>query len=244
MAPLPPPKDPTLEAADRELEARARREPRRDYLGMSAIGHACERKLWYDVHDPLAETFSAATLKRFEDGHRTEDLIAFRLRMVPGLQLWTVDPESGDQFECTDFDGRFKGHVDGVILGLHQAPQTPHVWEAKAVGEKKFAEFKKLKATHGEKGVLQAWDSVYWHQAQAYMGYFDLTRHYITVCTPGGRDWDSARTEFDLTAFLKIKDRARRVLEAKVPLAKVGTNANWWQCKWCHYTERCHGSAA
>ncbi len=236
--------DPTLEAADRELEARSRKEPRRAYLGMSAIGHACSRKLWYDMHEPIAEQFNAATLKRFEDGHRSEDLMAFRLRMAPGIQLWTVDPDTGAQFGCSDFDGQFSGHMDGVILGLHQAPKTPHVWEGKAVNEKKFEKFKKLKEQHGEKGALEQWDYVYWTQAQAYMGYFDLTRHYITVCTPGVRDWDSARTEFDFAAFIKIKDKARRILESPYPLAKIGNNSSWWQCKWCHYAEKCHGEGA
>ena len=171
MTPLPPiiQADPTLMAADRELEARSRREPRRNYLGISAIGHACSRKLWYDVHQPITEQFSAATLKRFEDGHKSEDLMAIRLRMAAGIQLWTVDPDTGQQFECSDFGGRFKGHMDGVILGLHQSPRTPHVWEGKAVNEKKFANFKKAKAQYGEKGALEQWDYVYWCQAQAYM---------------------------------------------------------------------------
>lgn len=245
MAPLPPIRQecPTLQAADRALEERARQEPKRDYLGMSAIGHACERKLWYDMNDPLFENFKAETLKRFEDGHRSEALMALRLRMAPGVQLWTVDPETGDQFGCSDFDGRFRGHMDGVILGLHQAPKTPHVWEAKAVSEKKFKEFQKLKDQHGEKATLEKWDYVYWCQAQAYMGYFDLTRHYITVSTPGVREWDSARTEFDAAAFAKIKDKARRVLEARVPLAKLSNNPSWYQCKFCVYHARCHGGA-
>ena len=100
------------------------------------------------------------------------------------------------------------------------SPRTPHVWEGKAVNEKKFANFKKAKAQYGEKGALEQWDYVYWCQAQAYMGYFDLTRHYITVCTPGVRDWDSTRTEFDADAFMKIKDKAERILNSAVPLAK------------------------
>jgi len=246
VTPLPPiiQADPTLEAADRELEARSRREPRRNYLGISAIGHACRRKLWYDVHQPITEQFSAATLKRFEDGHKSEDLMAIRLRMAAGIQLWTVDPDTGQQFECSDFGGRFKGHMDGVILGLHQSPRTPHVWEGKAVNEKKFANFKKAKAQYGEKGALEQWDYVYWCQAQAYMGYFDLTRHYITVCTPGVRDWDSARTEFDADAFMKIKDKAQRILESPIPLAKVSTSPSWFECKYCVYHDVCHGDAA
>lgn len=246
MAPLPAmiQPDPTLEAADRELEARARTGPRRTYLGMSAIGHECSRKLWYDMHEPIAEQFNAATLKRFDDGHRSEDLMATRLRMAPGVQLWTVDPDTGEQFGCEDFDGKFSGHMDGVILGLHQAAATPHVWEGKSVNEKSFAKFKKLKADLGEKQALEAWNPVYFAQAQAYMGYFDITRHYLTVCTPGVRDWDSARTEFDPAAFIKIKDKARRILGSTIPLARISSNPEWFQCKYCVYHDHCHGVGA
>ena len=232
--------DPTLAAADAELEARAKAEKPRDYLGMSAIGRPCGRQIWYDFHQPIRENFKADTLKRFDDGHRSEDIMAFRLRMVSGVQLWTVDPETGQQFSLSDFDGKFKGHMDGVILGLLQAPKTPHVWEGKSVNEEKFAKFKKLKATLGEKATLTKWDEVYFAQAQSYMGYADLTRHYLTVCTPGVRDWDSCRTEFDVEAFIKIKDKARRIIEARAPLAKISNDPNWYMCKWCRYHERCH----
>lgn len=234
--------DPTLEAADRALEEAAKREPRRAYLGMSSIGNECERRLWFDVHDPLHEQHDAATLKRFDDGHRSEDIMAARLRMAPGIELWTVD-EDGKQFGCSDMDGRFKGHMDGVIRGLYQAPKTPHVWEAKATSEKKFAEFKKIKAKLGEKAALENWNYVYWTQAQAYMGYFDLTRHYLTVSTPSVREWDSARTEFDPVAFARIKDKAERILASPSPLAKISTNPAWHVCRWCHYHSRCHGAA-
>ena len=41
-----PETDPTLDAADRALEEVEAGKPRRNYLGMSALGDACERKLW------------------------------------------------------------------------------------------------------------------------------------------------------------------------------------------------------
>lgn len=246
MALLPPLSnpDPTLEAADRELETRAFREPKRRYLGMSAVGHPCSRRLWYEFHQPIQERHSAPTIKRFEDGHRAEDLMASRLRMVPGIQLWTVDPDTGCQFEYTDFDGNFSGHMDGVVLGLIQAPKTPHVWEGKCVNEKKFNELRKIKAQLGEKAALEKWDYTYFCQAQAYMGYAELPRHYLTVCTPGVRDWDSVRTEFNPAVFEAIKDKARRILESKFPLAKVSNDPAWFVCRFCHYASRCHGGEA
>ena len=206
---------------------------------MSAIGDACERKLWYSYHEPARERHDAATIMRFEDGHRSEDLMAQRLKATPGIELHTHD-ENGNQFSFEDFDGKFRGHADGFILGLVQAPKTWHIWEAKCTNLKKFAHFKNLKAELGEKAVLKVWDPVYYAQAQSYMGYSELNRHYLTVCTPGGRDWEAVRTEFNKDDFAAIQDRAKRILNAKVPLAKISNDPNWFQCKFCAHKDKCH----
>ena len=39
----------------------------------------------------------ADTLKRFADGHASEDIMAARLRQTPGVTLITLDPETGRQ---------------------------------------------------------------------------------------------------------------------------------------------------
>jgi len=230
---------PTLSLAEKKIEEMHHAMPRRDYLGMSSIGDACERKTWYSYHDPIKEKFNAATIMRFEDGHRSEALLAERLKATPGIELHTHD-EDGNQFAFEDFDGKFRGHADGYILGLVQAPKTWHIWEAKCTNLKKFANFKQLKADIGEKQTLKQWDSVYYAQAQAYMGYSGLNRHYLTVCIPGGRDWESVRTEFNREDFEAIQDKAKRILDAKVPLARLSNDPNWFQCKWCAYKEKCH----
>ena len=237
--PMPMP-DPTLAAVDREMEARARRQPRRDYLGFSSIGHPCSRKLQYDLRATEQQSHDAATLKRFEDGHRGEALMASRLRMVPGIRLWTVDPETAGQIGFSDFGGRFKGHADGVIQGLIQAPETPHVWEHKATNERKQAKLAALKIELGEKNALAAWDEVYHAQAILYMHYANLTRHYLTCSTPGERTTVSVRTNADPEAALKLIDKARRILDAKYPLARISNSPEWWQCKWCEHREQCH----
>ena len=64
MALIPEVVDPTLAAIDRELERMAALEPRRSYLGASAIGDECERKLWYSIRPEVPKIpFDAASLK-------------------------------------------------------------------------------------------------------------------------------------------------------------------------------------
>ncbi|WP_152051805.1 hypothetical protein [Tautonia marina] len=241
MALIPEVCDPTLAAIDRELERRKALEPRRSYLGASAIGDECERKLWYSIRPEVPrKPFNAASIKRFDDGHRGEAIMAERLRMVPGVELWTEDDQTGGQIGGTLFEGRFGWHVDGVIRGLLQSPETPHVWEHKQVGQKKFDEFGKLKSSLGEKLTLQAWDPVYYAQAVVYMELLDLTRHFLTVCTPGGRDHNACRTEANPTMARALLAKAQRILSAGSPPARLSERPEYFKCKMCDFHEACH----
>lgn len=243
MAALPHLPDPTVMAANQAMQENAQGRAPRSYLGMSQIGGDCERKLWYSYHDPLPEFMPASALMRIEDGHACERILADRLRLVPGVVLRTEDADTGEQFEVSDLDGQFAGHLDGLIIGLVSDPHVWHVWEAKAVNEEKYGKFCKLRREHGESGTLQKWDATYYAQAQAYMGYTKIYRHYLTVCSPGAREWEAVCTEFDPSVFETIRNRAERIINAHVPVAKVSNDPSWYVCKWCHYKERCHGTA-
>jgi hypothetical protein len=231
--------DSTLDAADRALEAKALEEQPRGYLGMSSIGDSCSRKLWYQFRHAGREKFDALTLKRFADGHRTEDLIIDRLRLVEGLDLFSTN-EAGGQLRVTDHGGHFSGHLDGTVDGLLQAPKTRHVLEVKCVGDKKFAEFRKAVADLGEKAALKKWNPVYYAQAQAYMHYTGLPRHYLVVATAGGRDWASARTEYNAADALQLVTKAKRIIDAQEPPERVSNKSDWYECKWCTFSGICH----
>ena len=184
--------------------------------------------------------FDAATLRRFADGHRTEDLFFERLRLVPGLEVHTHDAE-GRQYGFSDLAGRFKGSVDGVVRGLLQAPKTWHVAEVKCVNEKSFAAFNKLRATQGEKQTLNLWNTRYWAQAQVYMHMLGLTRHWLVALTPGGRDHTSCRTEYDPSASQALVNKAEMILRADEPPARLSEHKTSYKCKYCDFSEVCHG---
>lgn len=237
--------DPTLEAIDEAIEAMQDRTAR-PYLGMSAIGGECERALWYSFRFAAQKAFKAKSLKAIDDGHRGEDLQAARLRMVNGIELYTADPQTGKQFGCVDHGGHFKGHLDGAIHGLLQAPKTWHVWEHKQVNEKKFDELVKLKIKHDEKEVFAKWDTVYFVQAQLYMHYTGMKRHYLTVNSPGGRRTTSVRTEYDPVVAERYRARAERIIFGANPPPKLSEDPTWHQCKpygeLCAYHDICHGT--
>lgn len=244
MAPLPQSvhRCPTLEAVDRAIEAGQKAAPR-PYLGMSAIGDPCARRLWLGFHWVAQAKHDAAALKRFADGHLGEDIQADRLRMVPGITLITLDEETGGQIAFVDLRGHFRGHCDGMILGLVQAPKKWHVWEHKQVGEKKQAKLESLILKHGEKSALQAWDETYYAQACLYMHYSGLDRHYLTCSTPGGRHTIGVRTNADQAHALRLIARAERIIAATRPPPRVSEDPEKFPCKWCGFKDLCFGAA-
>lgn len=229
--------DPTLDAVHKAVEAQENSKPKRDYLGASVLGHTCERFPWYALNHPdKAEPISYKGLYCIADGHNTERLVIERLRLVPGIEIWDRD-DSGDQIGFED--GKFKGHVDFIILGLLQAPKTPHLGEVKCCNEKKFAELQKCKEKYSEKKALEAWDFQFYVQSQIYMGKFELTRHYLICATPGGRDMISCRTEFDKTFYENMLRKKDRILTAKEAPARISEHKSFYLCKWCSYREFC-----
>lgn len=216
----------------------------RPYLGASQVGHPCARNLFYSFRWAEERRLPASALRAIEDGFRGEDVMAARLRMVPGIKLNTVDPITGKQFAVEALGGHFRGHLDGIVSGLLEAPKTLHVWEHKQVNEKKFAELKKLVDKVGEKAALAQWDEVYHHQAIVYMALRKLTRHFLTVGTPGGREYVSVRTEADPALFDKIMARAELIVNATEPPLRISEDPAWFVCRWCPYHAICHGDAA
>lgn len=234
--------DETLAAADAALVAAQEAMPR-PYLGMSALGHPCTRRLWYEFRWSLRRSFDAVTLKRFEDGHRGEAVQAGRLRMVRGIELHTHRPD-GSQYGFTLCGGHVRGHMDGAILGLLEAPKTWHVWEHKQVGEAGFRELSRLRERVGEKVALREWNEVYYGQAQLYMRCSGMNRHYLTCATPGGRSTLSVRTEVDTAFADRLIARATRIVEAVEPPERLSDRPDWFVCKLCDYHPVCHGTAA
>jgi hypothetical protein len=239
MVNIPEQDDPTLLAMKQAAKVDGNKQKKRNYLGASLIGNPCSRQIWYQYMGYQQEPFEAETLWNFEDGHRIEDITAMRLRRVHGITLYTHD-DSGNQYGFSDFDGKFKGHCDGVIVGLLQAPKTAHVWENKCSAEKKFNEFVSVKAKFGEKLTLKNWNENYYAQAQLYMHYLKLDRHYTTVAKAGGRDYASCRTEYDPEYAEQIRDKAFKIINSKEPPPKINENPDFYICKFCSFREICH----
>ena len=218
MVQVPDRPDPTLDAVNAYMESVQDQYPPSGNIGFGEIGK-CERYIWSKVNAVLPEKYTHETLRIFRGGHSDESLMASDLRRVEGITLYTHDPSRGEnkQYKYDFLDGRLTGRLDGVIVGLLQSPETPHIWEHKAVNELKFKKLHKAKTEFGEKDALREWDATYFAQAQMNMLGAELDRHYLTVSTPGVRQVISCRTELNKDVALALIEKAKRILSAKQP---------------------------
>jgi hypothetical protein len=228
----------TIKLIENAIE-RNNKKNNRGYLGMSEIGHECWRYLWYNFRKVSQDQISASGLMAIEDGYRQEELTAERLRMVHGIKLKTTD-ELDHQIGFKYLGGHFSGHCDGMIEGIVEAPKTKHIWEHKSVNEKKFKELNSLILDIGEKSALEAWDEIYYAQAQIYMLASNLDRHYLTVSTPGGRALTSCRTEIKKKIGESLLEKAHMIITSERPPAKLNENREYYICRWCRKKSICH----
>lgn len=237
MVKIPEFQDLTLRAVDNVLEST--QEARvRGYLGASAIGDPCDRKLWMSFRWVKRGFIEAAGLRRINDGHRGEQVVAALLRAVPGIDLST-EKEPGVQHSFEALGGHFRGNCDGLLMGLLQDPTTLYVWECKIINEQKFKKLQKL-VDADQSVALKSWDIVYYAQAQIYMHFFGATKHYLTAGSPGVRDLTSVVTEYDQGEAEKYIERARRVIFSPYPPMKISRDPAWHECKYCTFHSMCH----
>lgn len=250
--------DPLVALIDQVILEEHEREPPRHYLGASSIGDECSRKLWYR-YNGHKEKFDAKTLRRFADGHRTEEVILGWLRNCESIELYNArNLEDGlpsfqrhtrseadisvNQIGFSRFNGKFAGHYDAIGRGFPQAPKTWHIVEVKCVNEKAFEELKKLKSQN-EKTAIELWNPEYWSQVQVYMHMEGLKRSIHIVATPGARDLISVRTDYNKAHAEAMLAKAKRIIDAKEPLERIG-GPTFWKCKQCSFRDICHATSA
>lgn len=228
---------PTLAAVDDAIERTQSRDGR-PYVGMSSIGGGCDRRTWYAFRWTLPSNFSAATIRKFDDGHAGEAVMAARLRLVDGIELHTENAD-GSQFGFSDHAGHTRGHMDGAIRGLLHDPETWHVWEHKQCSPSVYFALSRAKTTHGP-DALKNWNETYYGQAQLYLHYSGLRRHYLTCSTAGGREYQSVLTDYDADYAALLVERARNVVYATSPPTQPYKSGYFYCRQFCDYRDLCH----
>lgn len=229
---------------DAALSSDRDNQPRRNYLGASRLGVACERALQYEYLqtpvDPGRE-IPGRVLRIFEVGHALEDL-AIRWLRLAGFDLYT-QTAGGGQFGFSVARGHIQGHVDGVLNGgpSELGMRYPALWECKTMNNKSWRDTVK-------RGVSKS-KPVYAAQMAVYQAYLEESIPGISA-NPAlftAINKDSEEIWFELVPFdgglaQRMSDRAVRVITASESgdlLPRHTTTPTHVECKFCAWQDRC-----
>lgn len=214
----------------------------RRYLGASVVGHYCERHVQFhllaargQVTRPQPE---ARILRIFDRGNTYEAKVRRWLKDAGFLFGSTING-----LDFSDFDGQFRGHVDGVITGWRKIlddngitcpVQLPALWENKCLGAKGW---KKLSEDR-----LKEYSSTYYVQVQLYMHYVKLQRCLFTAINADTMQLYHEIVGYDATEANLAVARVSTVIQASdngqlVP--RCTSDQNYYICKWCDYRGEC-----
>jgi hypothetical protein len=202
----------------------------RRYLGASAIGTECLRKIQFDWFcDPV---FPARIKDIFARGHFFEDvtrqhLIAAGFKFAPAERL---------EFKVAE--GLFRGHADGILIDGPQVPSLgyPCLFEHKCVKAKGWREI--------ERNGLVGLYATYAGQVAIYQNYLNVADHpaLFAVVNADTADRLFFLVPFDAQLAQIMSDRAVMVIQATragEKLPRVTENPDDWRCKMCAHRERC-----
>jgi hypothetical protein len=229
---MPPTK--THQLIDRSAEGRQGKGFRR-HLGASIIGKECARQIWYVFHWAKRVYHRAQLLRLFDRGNREEPAF-IKLIQQAGIEVLDRNPETGEQFRVSAWDGHFGGSLDAKLRGVPDWQEL--IWllgEFKTHNDKNFKKLKK-------EGLQKAYFAHY-VQMQIYMRMENLPAGiYFAI----NKNDDEIHTELVLldAAFAdSYIDRAGRIISAQQPPEKISEEPSWFACNFCDFQDICHFNA-
>ena len=220
----------------------------RSYLGMSGLGDPCARKLWYDFRWYSPDAITPRLKRLFARGHREEPEIEKILREIGYIvnDAKTIEDiladtgctlDEDNQIEMVAGFGHMKGHSDGVVENVVEAPLTVHLAEYKTASDSKFKGYKKvnnLKKSH----------PVYYAQTQLYMHFLKLTRCLWIVVNKNDDDLHIERIRYDKGFAEDLIRKGESIIIAEFPHKAAYPSKTFFECRWCNHKEICWSNAA
>lgn len=221
----------TVDAIYEYWKKRGEAEGVRRYMGGSSIGLECDRWLWYLFRIGASEEFSGRMMRLFDRGHREELVFVEELRGI-GATVHEVG-EDGQQFGVSAYGGHLAGHMDGVALGVLEAPKTWHLLEFKTHNAKSFASL--------VRDGVQKSKPQHYAQMQMYMGLSKLTRALYLAVNKDNDELYQERVRFDPRFFKSLMERAKRIIETSEAPPCAFPRADHFGCQFCPFKNLCWG---
>lgn len=221
---------------DRALTAERLAVPPRDYLGASRIGEPCSRRLVYEFAGTPPDEgrdFDGRVLRIFEAGHVFEAL-SIRWLRAAGFHLRT-EKSDGGQFGFSMAGGKFRGHIDGVIVGGPDIGiDWPALWEHKALNAKSWNDLVK-------RGLKDS-KPIYYAQVQTYMAYLEVPVTLFSALNKDTQELFHEIVVFDASCAQALSDKAVAIIraaEAQELPPRIAADASFYLCQFCPFITRC-----
>jgi hypothetical protein len=212
---------------DKHHEQKA--EAPRPHLGVSTLGHVCDRWLWLSFRWAVQPKFPGRILRLFRRGHQEETNIIADLRAI-GVDVRKVSTQ-----HRVDFGSHVSGSLDGIIeKGVPEAPKAQHVAEFKTHSKKSFDDMVK----HGvEKSKPE-----HFVQMQVYMHGTGIERAlYFAICKDNDQIY-TERVKYEKEIAEKYVRRGHYLALSERMPPPISEDPSWYQCKFCDAHKFCHES--
>lgn len=198
----------------------------RSYLGMSQIGHECDRYLQFYFRWAGTIKIPRQIRRLFDFGHIAEKQITAELERVK-CEIYD------QQKEFIGFAGHWKGHIDGKIRYVPGREDFQYLLEFKTHNQKFFT---KLKKEGVQKGFPKHYD-----QAQRYLAEEpDLDGIMYVGYNKNDSDYHIEFLERDESRIKELKLRESHVMFAETLLPRIGTGQiSWHECRFCDFKQQC-----
>ncbi len=231
LTPYLPELSETVEKIYKHYKKTGDTESPRKYLGASIIGHHCERYLWYNFRQTTKPEFDGRMYRLFQTGHLEEARMVEDLLDI-GCEVHDID-QDGNQFAISDLGGHFSGHMDGVGLGIPEAPKTWHVLEFKTHNSKSFAKLKK--------SGVKDFKPQHYAQMQVYMHKTGMKRALYMAKDKNTDELYTERIRYDQAFCENLMARAERIVFNNKPPERPYSRSDYYLCSWCDAQKICWG---
>lgn len=227
-----------VEAIHQAIDASMHKdEKRRTYLGASAIGGPCERRIQYEfLGTPFDDGWrqDPRTLRIFQRGHVFESMAATWM-VDAGFRL-TQTGKDGRPIGFSVASGAYGGHVDRVCTaGPLNDLAYPFVVEFKALGSKGWSAISK-------RGLIKA-SPQYADQISQYQSYLDLTNPALFFAVNADTmEMHLEMVPFDQARAQAASDRAVSIIKdsrAGAMRPRCTDDEGFYLCKGCAFRIRC-----
>ena len=210
--------------------ARADSESTRGYLGASAVGHPCSRKVQYDWQcDPVHPTRIRDIFAR---GHFFEEQSRQHFRSA-GFRF-----ANDDRLEFEALDGWLHGHADGIFLSGPDISGVvyPCLWEHKAINTKGWRSLER-------DGLVKTYPQ-YAAQVVLYQLHLGVDSHPAIFTATNADNCERLHilVPFNSEFAATTVQRAQLIIEATRRgelLPRMTDDSDNWRCRPCGHCERC-----